>query len=146
MTSNSVRRQRVANGSRRKRDLQAAGLVAQAQAGAGRREIEAAQHAEREARLRPQVRETDTALDAWAAIHATLLVDLRKSTFMLWVHPLLCIGEAENALCLSAPDHVRSWCERRYGHLLGGLVRELSDLAGVYLLAAEEPNEEDAPL
>jgi hypothetical protein len=135
MTSNSVRRQRVANGSRRKRDLQAAGLVAQAQAGAGRREIEAAQHAE-----------PDTALDAWAAIHATLLVDLRKSTFMLWVHPLLCIGEAENALCLSAPDHVRSWCERRYGHLLGGLVRELSDLAGVYLLAAEEPNEEDAPL
>lgn len=141
-----LRRQRVANGSRRKRDLRAVGLVADTERAEERRATEARKRAEREARLRPKLRQSPDALDAWAAVHATLPTLVPKPTFMLWLHPLDCIGEAENALCLSAPDHVRAWCERRYGRLIGETVRELSDLAGVYLLRAEEPDGEDAPL
>jgi hypothetical protein len=146
MTSDAVRRQRVASGSRRKRDLQAAGLVAQNERAAARTAEEQRKRAEREARLRPKLRESEPALDAWAAVHALLQADLPGPTFALWVDPLSCIGEAEDALCLSAPDRMRSWCERRYGKLIGELVREVSGLSGVYLLRAEEPNEEDAPL
>jgi hypothetical protein len=107
---------------------------------------EVRKRAEREARLRPKLRQTDSATDAWSATHATLTVSVPRSSFMLWLHPLNCIGEAENALCLSAPDHVQSWCERRYGRLIGETVRSLSDFAGVYLLRDEPATEEDTPL
>ena len=117
-----------------------------AEASATRAVEEDRNRAAREVRLRPKLRESSAALEAWAATHATLLASLPKPTFMLWLHPLTCIGEAEDALCLSAPAHTQAWCERRYGSLIGELVRELSAFKGIYLLRAEELNEEDAPL
>jgi hypothetical protein len=98
----AVRHQRVANGSRRKRDLAAVRMAdelklleAVGQCGAG-------------------------VIDCWAEAKARLRTSVPQSTFDLWVDPLELVGAKGHRLLLSAPEDIRAWAERRYS----GLIRE----------------------
>jgi DnaA N-terminal domain len=137
MTSTAVRRERVRNGSLRKRDLNAV---------ATKHSSEAARREEREARLRPKVVSSAEAGRSWNATRAHLAAALPPATFALWVEPLRCIGEVDDALALEAPEQVHGWTERRYGKLIGEAVRATSASCGAFLFRADQRHEDDGCL
>jgi hypothetical protein len=59
---------------------------------------------------------------------------LRTSTLTLWFAPLVCKGEIEDKLCLSASHYLYPHVQRNYRPLLGQAVREVSPFAGVVLV------------
>jgi len=95
----------------------------------------------REARLHPMVAKTPTAERSWARVQSSLRDALPSSTYSLWLEPLACIGVADGALCAEGPKHVVEWTERRYGRLIGEMVREHTGYAGAYLFVAQEDPE-----
>lgn len=126
------RRERVANGSRRKRDLEAG------------REQEVTERQAREDRLRPKITEMAKAATAWEQAAAALAAAVSPAALRLWITPLHCIGEASGALCLEAPPAVVSWTERRYGRLIGETVRSVSEYRGVFFfLGSGTASDED---
>jgi chromosomal replication initiator protein len=64
---------------------------------------------------------TKAELDAiWRDVQSRLRASVPASTYQLWLEPLAVVGARGEALCLSAPDGIRAWAERRYA----GLIRE----------------------
>jgi DnaA N-terminal domain len=97
-----VRRLRVANGSRRKRDLAAVRMAD-------------------ELRLLETVGQGGTEVtDCWAEAKDRVRASVPPSTFDLWIEPLRPIGATGTQILLSAPEGIRAWTERRYS----GLIRE----------------------
>ncbi|HUB98540.1 MAG TPA: hypothetical protein VMS11_01825 [Solirubrobacterales bacterium] len=136
------RRQRVRGGSRRKRDLAAAGLQSQADHEAERSTAELIAHTEREERQRPKVKETAAASAAWTIAKAATEASVPESTFMLWIQPVTCIGEVDGALALEMPALSFDWFRRRYAGLIGEAIRAETDYRGAFLfLALPEPDE-----
>lgn len=154
--SMETRRQRVAGGSRRKRDLAATGAAPPArrrerwERDANQRAVERAEQEsrrrEREDRLRPEIRETADATAAFAKVVETLRAALPDSAFRLWVEPLTLVGEVNGALWLDAPDAIAAWTERRYAHLIGEAIREATDYRGFFLGREEQVPDEDEGL
>ena len=97
---------------------------------------------EREDRLRPKVRATQAATMAWQEVQARILALLPETTFRLWVEPIRCLGEVDGALGVAVPSSIAAWTERRYGGLLGNIIREASDLRGIFFFIAEHPEQE----
>lgn len=91
-----VRRLRVANGSRRQRDL-AAVRMAEDLEGLGRM---------RSPSTTARAAFADLAVRCWYAVP--------DNTFAIWLSPLRLVGVAGDALLLTAPDAIRTWVERRY--------------------------------
>jgi hypothetical protein len=130
------RRGRAASGSRRKRDLAAAGLTDHADRENEKRVEEQLAQNEREVRLRPQVQSPPGAGSAWAATQVALRQAVPESTYELWLAPLACIGEVSGGLAVEAPDGLFAWIFRRYGALLGHAVRAETDYRGAFLFRA----------
>lgn len=122
------RRKRAASGSRRRRDLNAAGIRQESKA--AREETE---RREREDRLRPKVAASPKADAAWEAAAAALKDCLPDSRFSLWLGPIACLGEVDGALALEAPEGIFAWTNRRYGKLIGETVRGATDYRGAFL-------------
>lgn len=122
MTSLRERQQRVAQGSRRKRDLNA---VAEAQA-----QAQPHQTALRSARP------SEKATTAWTAA-LTLLAD-RVRYPDVWLEPLVCKGESGNALCLEAPPPLVNAIRRHHGKRIGNAVREVSEYRGCFIGTGEK--------
>ncbi len=115
-----VRRLRVANGSRRKRDLAAVRMAEELELleaiGQGGAEV----------------------TDGWAEAKARVRASVLPSTFDLWIDPLQPLGATGNRLLLSAPEGIRAWTERRYS----GLIREAltgTAYTDVSIVGEEEP-------
>jgi hypothetical protein len=148
VTDLRVRRERVQQGSRRKRDLVAVGVkpeqwqrgLAAAQA---RRAEKQAKRQERETRLLQTLVDSEEAKAAWASAREVIANSVEPTTFDLWLAPVECEGEAEGALFLTAPASIATWTERRYGRILGNAVREVSEFRGVFLFAAAETVEQE---
>ncbi|HEY2335636.1 MAG TPA: chromosomal replication initiator protein DnaA [Solirubrobacterales bacterium] len=73
----------------------------------------------------------------WQDVQDRLRAALPASTFQLWLEPLSVVGTRAGTLCLSAPDGIHAWAERRYL----GLIREAlaatdSGLSDVSIAAA----------
>jgi DnaA N-terminal domain len=138
MASQQERRDRVVRGgSRRRRDLAAVGLTDHADAEAAKRTREQLAQQEREVRLRPQVRTSPAADEAWEAVRTALRDAVPESTFNLWLDPLACVGEVSGALAVEAPEGIFAWTFRRYGALLGNAARDTTDHRGVFLFRAQ---------
>lgn len=91
-----VRMLRVANGSRRKRDLAAV------QMGKELESLKRLGSASTDARAAF----AQAAVRCWHAVP--------DSTFAIWLSPLRLVGTAGDSLLLTAPDEIRTWVERRY--------------------------------
>lgn len=143
------RRERVRNGSRRRRDLAAVGGRSRerwerdAEASAIRSAEEARKRTERERSLLAELRETAEANSAWKAARADLASHLPESTFGLWLAPLECRGEAKGALYVVAPEDIFAWAERRYGRLIGDAVRAVSEYRGAFLMPIPDAEDEE---
>lgn len=111
-----VRQQRVANGSKRKRDLAAVQMADELEALAKRQAEEAA--------LRAAGWEPDPCrhLRAWVRARRRLRKRLPPSTYQLWIKPLRPTGSLGECLFLTAPDGIRAWTERRYSSLIAEAV------------------------
>ena len=48
-----------------------------------------------------------------------------------WVHPMEPIGVLGGELCVQGPQHVARWHRRRYGRLVGTIVRTEETFAGL---------------
>lgn len=95
-----VRKLRVANGSRRKRDLAA---------------VRMAEELERRGRMRlAPATVADNARGAFVQVAIQCWRAVPESTFAIWLSPLRCAGADGSTLFLSAPDSIRTWVERRY--------------------------------
>ncbi len=152
VTDLAKRRERVANGSRRKRDLYAVGASTSKRGGeawqrdaaarAGLAEAAEREREAREARLRPEIENTPGSSEAWERTCAVLAASVPGSTFKLWIEPFTCLGEAGSALCLEAPSETLAWSIRRYGQLIGDAVRKATDYRGAFLfLGPDAPPE-----
>lgn len=95
-----VRRLRVQNGSKRKRDLAAV------------------QMAEELTVLAHSGAVTQSATEHWARAKDRLRADVPASTFGLWIEPLSLFGVDGTTLILLAPEGIRTWTERRYSELI----------------------------
>jgi len=99
-----VRRLRVANGSRRQRDLAAVRMA---------EELEVLELRE------AQVSDCRAELAAIIAVRRRLRAAIPTSTYRLWIKPLRPAGTIDSStLVLSAPEGIRAWAERRYSHLI----------------------------
>lgn len=107
-----VRRLRVRNGSKRKRDLAAVRM-------ADELELLERRRAE-EAELRASGVEPDPCRELRAWVHARRRIrrSVPGSTYRLWIKPLRPTGSLGDTLFLSAPDDIRAWSERRYSSLI----------------------------
>jgi hypothetical protein len=115
-----VRRLRVANGSRRKRDLAAVRMADELHL------LEAVGQSGAEV------------IDCWAEAKDRLRARVPPSTFDLWIDPLEPVGATGDQILLSAPEGIRAWTERRYA----GLIREAllgSDYTDVAIVGEAEP-------
>jgi chromosomal replication initiator protein len=64
-------------------------------------------------------------LDAlWGTTRERLKSSVPESTYRLWLEPLEVAGCEGDTLHLTAPEHVRAWCERRYSSLIAEALRE----------------------
>lgn len=126
-----VRQQRVANGSKRKRDL-AALQMAEELAALERR-------CEEEAALRAAGISPDPCRDlrTWVQARRRLRRALRStpSTYRLWIKPLRPAGSAEDCLYLTAPETIRAWTERRYSSLICEALRDCSPFTRISFAA-----------
>lgn len=96
----TVRRQRVANGSKRKRDLAAVRMA-------------------EELGVLERVGQADAAVTAhWSEALDKLRASVPESTFICWLEPLKPAGADASTLFLTAPNDVRCWAERRYSSLI----------------------------
>jgi hypothetical protein len=95
-----VRQLRVANGSRRQRDLAA---------------VRMAEELERLERMQSP---PPAAQSAFAELIARCRHAVPDSTFAMWISPLELAGAAGDVLLLAAPDGIRTWVERHYSHLI----------------------------
>lgn len=96
----AVREQRVANGSKRKRDIAAVQMA---------EELEALE----------RLAEASTAVgDAWTLAADRLRDALPSSTFALWLEPLAPLAADGDVLILAVPSSAKRWVERRYSHLI----------------------------
>lgn len=115
-----VRRLRVANGSRRKRDLAAVRMAD-------------------ELALLESMGQLDAKVtDCWAEAKARIQASVPPSTFEQWIAPLEPAGASEATLFLTAPDRIRAWTQRRYS----GLIRDAlqgSGYAQVEFVGEGEP-------
>ncbi len=58
-------------------------------------------------------------LDAlWRATQERLQDSVPESTYRLWLEPLEVVGGGGEVLCLTAPEGIRAWAERRYSALI----------------------------
>lgn len=103
-----VRRLRVANGSRRRRDLAAVRMA---------EELEL---------LEAIGQSAATVTECWPAVRDRLAASVPPSTFNLWLDPLEPIGADGDTLILSAPEGIREWAERRYSHLIVEVLRDVA--------------------
>jgi len=93
------------------------------------------------------VQESDPKLDldlVWAEVQTRLRASVPPSTYQLWLEPLAASGSRGGVLCLSAPDNIRAWTERRYS----GLIREALKATGSGLTDvgfAAEDGQSDGP-
>lgn len=108
---------RARRGSRRKRDRAALADVA--------REVVPP--------LPAGVELTEGSQDAWQCVVEAITDRLPESTWRIWIDPIKLVGEADGALCVYGPPKCVTWVRRRYGVLLGDLVREHSDYRGVFI-------------
>jgi len=97
-----VRRLRVANGSRRKRDLAAVRMAEELQ------RLESVGQADAEVHR------------CWAEAKERVEASVPPSTFANWIAPVEPVGATESAIVLTAPAGIRAWTERRYS----GLIRD----------------------
>lgn len=93
----AVRKLRVANGSRRQRDLAAVRMAGELEHLSNLRVVDVASLAPAFNRL-------------WQAVP--------DSTWGIWLAPIRIAGVAGATLLLSAPDGIRTWLERRYTNLI----------------------------
>ncbi len=56
-----------------------------------------------------------------------------------WVGQISCVGQSGTAIAVEGPADAVSWVRRRYGQLLGNLVRETTDFTGIWIGVATEP-------
>ena len=131
------RRERATAGSRRKRDREAAGLRV-----VGKHEQEQAELKEREDRLRPRVAGSPETDSAWSDVVAELTAVVSESMYALWLGPLNCLGEVDGALVLEAPEGIFAWTNRRYGKLIGDVVRGATDYRGAFLFQRQSEKDE----
>jgi len=54
----------------------------------------------------------------WEDVQARLRGAVPESTYKLWLEPLRPVGAQGTTICLTAPDGVRPWVERRYSSLI----------------------------
>lgn len=158
MASDQERKERVTNGSRRKRDLAAAGISPSTRpreewqrngdAEHEKARKESAERQAREDRLRPQVVATEKSDEAWPAIRARLKRTFPATTWHLWLQPVTVIGEVNGALALAASTNTMQWTEKRYGAAIGEAVRAESDYKGAFLFIGKdaEPEREEGLL
>jgi DnaA N-terminal domain len=107
-----VRQQRVRNGSKRKRDLEAVRMAEELEL---LQRLQAEQDALRASGVEPDpCRE----LRAWVRARRRLRRSLTPSTYALWIKPLRPAGSLDDLLFLTAPDGIRTWTERRYSSLI----------------------------
>lgn len=95
-----VRRQRVRNGSKRKRDLAAVRMA---------EELELLERIEIS---------MEAAGEHWDLARAALRASVPESTWHLWLEPLVGVAVDGDTLVLAAPERVWAWTERRYSHLI----------------------------
>lgn len=107
-----VRRLRVQNGSKRKRDLAAVQMADELEAMEKRREQETALRA---AGVAP---DPGRAVRAWVTARQRIRHSVTRSTYELWIRPVRPTGELGETLFLSAPEGIRAWTERRYFTLI----------------------------
>lgn len=135
--------ERVASGSRRKRDLAALASRPPEQwqrameASQSERAVEEAKRQQREERLRPRITRGEDADPAWTSARDAIRDAVQQSAYRIWFEPLACIGEVDGALALEAPVGIVRWLERRYGHLIGEAIRNKTDYRGAFLFIAE---------
>jgi hypothetical protein len=108
-----VRRLRVANGSRRKRDLAAVRMADELQRLESLGQADASVHR------------------CWEEAKERVKASVPLPTFEIWISQLAVVGATDTALVLTAPDGIRAWTERRYS----GLIREA--LSGTAYSAVE---------
>lgn len=87
---------------------------------------------------------TPEAQTAWETVRSAVAESLppSSSSFVLWIEPLVLAGEDEGALCLVGPMAVIPWVERRYGALIGDVIRKLTDYRGAFFAPKDPPAEE----
>lgn len=137
------RGERVAKGSRRKRDLAAVGMTPPARpkerwqrgadASLADRTTKEAKRSAREVRLRPQVIASEKADAALPGVRDRLKRSVPAASWRLWLQPLALIGEVNGALAFELPTGVLRWTEDKYGGLIGDAIRAESDYKGAFL-------------
>ncbi|MQA73011.1 MAG: chromosomal replication initiator protein DnaA [Solirubrobacterales bacterium] len=84
---------------------------------------------------------SDELTDLWRRVTGELERSVPRSTFELWLRPLVPVTTRGATLYLSAPEPVRAWVERRYCALIASSLHRhcdaLSDVAFVTADAAE---------
>jgi hypothetical protein len=108
-----VRRLRVVNGSKRKRDLAAVQMADELQV------------------LEQAGALTSEVVDSWDATLRRLLASVPETTYRQWLEPLEVAGVDGDSLILTAPEGIRAWAERRYAGLIAEALADGSDYQSV---------------
>jgi chromosomal replication initiator protein len=86
----------------------------------------------------------------WQDVRARLRASVPPSTFQLWLEPLEAVGVQGSVLCVTAPDPIHAWSERRYSVLIRdaivGTGCELTDVSFVGQGEAGGLTEDSEPL
>ncbi len=110
----AVRRQRVLNGSKRKRDLAAV------------------QMADELTMLEKAGQVTSEVTAAWGSAREAIRDSVPESTFRIWVEPLRVAGVTDSTILLAADEpRVTAWGQRRYSALFAEALRRVSEFERV---------------
>jgi hypothetical protein len=115
----AIRRQRVSNGSKRRRDIAAVRMA---------EELELLERA---------VADPGEAAEAWRVAAERLRNSVPESTYRLWLEPLSAFALEGDTLILAAPEGIRNWTKRRYSHLICEALRG-TEFSKIRLIAGGE--------
>lgn len=77
-----------------------------------------------------------TPVEVWTAVLQRLRESLPESTMDLWITPARAVAIEDGRLVCEFPVDRFAWTHRRYGPILGELVRRVSDLEGITMRSA----------
>jgi len=90
----------------------------------------------------PTVRPHDQADRVWLHVLDQLReVGVSESAMATWLEPLTPIGALDGTLCVKGPQRARLWVARRFGRLIGELLRDEETFTGLRLYDAQPDDE-----